>query len=45
MKNNRGFIELKSVSDYWEKLLFDHQVLKENPGLNQPMLIYSICQK
>ncbi|MHB1197594.1 MAG: hypothetical protein ACYC0A_12220 [Lutibacter sp.] len=31
MKNNRGFIELKSISDYWEKLLFDYQVLKKNP--------------
>ena len=31
MKNNRGFIELKNVSDYWKKLLFDYQILKDNP--------------
>ena len=30
MKNNKGFIELNSVSDYWEKLLFDYQELKKN---------------
>jgi len=29
MKNNKGFIELKSVSDYWKKLLFDYTELKK----------------
>lgn len=31
MKNNKGFIELKNVSDYWKKLNFDYEILKENP--------------
>lgn len=31
MKNNRGFIELKNVADFWNKLQFDFQELKKNP--------------
>lgn len=30
MKNNKGFIELVSVSDFWNKLKFDYSILKQN---------------
>lgn len=30
MKDNRGFIELNNVSDYWKKLLFDYNELKKD---------------
>jgi len=30
MKSNKGFIELRNVSDYWRKLNFDYAKLKEN---------------
>lgn len=29
MKSNKGFIELRSIQDYWDKLLFDYSELKE----------------
>lgn len=31
MQNNKGFIELKSVSDYWKKVLYDYKILKKYP--------------
>jgi len=30
MKNNKGFIELNNVTDYWEKLLHDYDELKKS---------------
>ena len=30
MKNNKGFIELVNVKDYWKKLQFDFNELKKN---------------
>lgn len=31
MENGKGFISLKTVSDYWNKVLFDYNLLKQNP--------------
>ncbi len=30
MKNNKGFIELRNVDDYWKKLNFDFENLKQD---------------
>lgn len=31
MENNKGFISLKTVSNYWDKVLYDYNLLEQNP--------------